>query len=161
MANERSVFIQVMEKPERNVILKRGSKAADYFAYCEEVGCDIWGILTSIKSLCGGPLGLWLPEKYRDGASEYVEGVEVATDYDGIIPDGFHVITLPSATYLMLQSEPFEEEDDCEAIDSLQSAMRRYDPNFIGYQWDETNPRIQLEPRGERGYIELKAVTRL
>ena len=28
----------------------------------------------------------------------------------------------------------------------------------IGYSWDETNPRIQLEPRGERGYIELKAI---
>ena len=24
--------------------------------------------------------------------------------------------------------------------------------------WDDTNPRIQLEPRGERGYIELRAV---
>lgn len=30
--------------------------------------------------------------------------------------------------------------------------------SVIGYAWDNSNPRIQLEPRGERGYIELKAI---
>lgn len=45
-----------------------------------------------------------------------------------------------------------------EQILAVQSAMRKYDPSLIGYEWDETNPRIQLEPRGERGYIELRAV---
>lgn len=29
---------------------------------------------------------------------------------------------------------------------------------YIVYCWDDNNPRIQLEPRGNRGYIELKAV---
>ncbi len=29
---------------------------------------------------------------------------------------------------------------------------------MIGYEWDEESPRIQLEPRGERGYIELRAI---
>ena len=38
--------------------------------------------------------------------------------------------------------------------------MGRYDPTAIGYHWDDTAPRIQLEPRGERGYIELRAVKR-
>ena len=36
--------------------------------------------------------------------------------------------------------------------------MDRYDPKNIGYEWDETNPRIQLEPIGSRGYIELRPV---
>lgn len=36
--------------------------------------------------------------------------------------------------------------------------MNGYDPDIIGYCWDDSNPRIQLEPRGNRGYIELKAV---
>ncbi|MGL5512945.1 MAG: helix-turn-helix transcriptional regulator, partial [Sporomusa sp.] len=39
------VFTQVIERPARKLILKRGTKAADYFAYCEEVGCDVWGML--------------------------------------------------------------------------------------------------------------------
>ncbi len=46
----------------------------------------------------------------------------------------------------------------CEAITAVQQSMNRYDPSVIGYEWDDTNPRIQLEPRGGRGYIELKAV---
>ena len=36
--------------------------------------------------------------------------------------------------------------------------MDSYDPAVIGYRWDDENPRIQLEPRGERGYIELRPV---
>ena len=159
MANEKSVFIQVMEKPARKVVIKRGIAAADYFAYCEEVGCDVWGVLTSMKSLCGEPVCLWLPQQYRKpGTSEYVQGVEVEVDYDGPVPDGFDVIDLPAATYLMFQSEPFPEEDYCEAIDSLQAAMDKYEPSVIGYAWDDANPRIQLEPIGKRGYIELHAV---
>lgn len=60
----------------------------------------------------------------------------------------------------MFQGEPFAEEDFCEAIQAVQEAMDRYDPGLIGYRWDDENPRIQLEPRGGRGYIELRAVKR-
>ena len=87
-----------------------------------------------------------------------MQGVEVSADYDGPEPEGFDVIDLPAATYLMFQCETFAEEDYCEAIDSLQAAMDKYDPSVIGYRWDDTNPRIQLEPIGKRGYIELRAV---
>jgi AraC family transcriptional regulator len=98
METVTSVFIQVIEKPARKVIIKRGEKATEYWSYCEEVGCDVWGILTSMKSLCGEPVCLRLPEKYRKpGTSEYVQGVEVALDYNGAVPDGFDVIELPAA----------------------------------------------------------------
>ena len=60
----------------------------------------------------------------------------------------------------MFQGEPFAEENYCEAIIAVQQAMNGYDPSVIGYAWDNENPRIQLEPRGERGYIELRAVKR-
>jgi hypothetical protein len=36
--------------------------------------------------------------------------------------------------------------------------MGKYNPEAIGYQWDADNTRIQLEPIGTRGYIELKAI---
>lgn len=161
MENLQSVFVQVIRKPERKVIIKRGIKAEDYFSYCEEVGCDVWGLLTSMDSLCGEPVCLWLPEAYKKpNTSTYVQGVEVASDYSGPIPEGFDVISLPEAEYLMFQGEPFKEEDYCEAIAGLQHAIKRYNPEVIGYEWDDSNPRIQLEPRGERGYIELRAVKR-
>lgn len=159
MKELQSVFVQLMRKPERKVILKRGIKADDYFAYCEEVGCDVWGLLSSMDSLCGEPVCLWLPEQYRKpDTSVYVQGVEAEPDYDGVIPEGFDVITLPEAEYLVFQGEPFREEDYCDAILAVQHSMQQYDPSVIGYEWDDENPRIQLEPRGERGYIELRAV---
>ena len=96
--NLQCVFIQVLSKPARKVLIKRGVKAADYFSYCEEVGCDIWGLLTSMDALGGEPVSLWLPEKYRQpGTSAYVQGVEVPADYAGPLPAGFDVITLPAA----------------------------------------------------------------
>lgn len=159
MENVKNVFIQMVNKPRRKVIIKRGRKAEHYFDYCEEVGCDIWGTLLSMDSLCGEPVCLWLPEAYKKpGTSTYVQGVEMADDYTGSIPEGFDIMTLPAAEYLMFQGEPFDEEDYCDAIDAVQASMDRYNPSVIGYRWDDSNPRIQLEPRGERGYIELKAV---
>ena len=159
LVTNQNVFIQVIHKPRRKVIIKRGIKADNYFDYCGEVGCDVWGTLLSMDSLCGEPVCLWLPEQYKlPETSTYVQGVEVAADYDGVIPEGFDVITLPETDYLMFQGEPFNEEDYCDAIFAVQTAMDRYEPSVIGYCWDDLNPRIQLEPRGERGYIEMRAV---
>lgn len=162
MPDLQTVYVQVMHKPERLCIIKRGVRAEDYFAYCEEVSCDIWGILLSMRSLCGEPVCLWLPEKFKKpGTSTYVQGVEVETDYLGIIPEGFDVIRLPEAEYLLFQGLPFREEDYCDAIAAVQQAIAQYRPETIGYCWDDENPRIQLEPRGQRGYMELRAVKKL
>ena len=159
MSNIQPIFIQVIHKPERLCIIKRGNAAEDYFSYCEEVSCDVWGVLMSMKSLCGEPVSMWLPPKYKKpNTSTYVQGVEVEADDMGIIPEGFDTIRLPEAEYLMFQGQPFREEDYCEAIRTVQAAMDSYDPSVIGYRWDDENPRIQLEPRGQRGYIELRPV---
>ena len=159
MSDTRNVFIQVVEKPARKVILKRGIRATEYWSYCEEVGCDVWGLLTSIRSISGEPVCLFLPEKFRNpAANEYVQGVEVEPDYAGEIPEGFEVIDLPASTYLLFRGEPFAEEDYVAAIGEIWDAEKKYDPAFIGFEWDNENPRIQLEPRGERGYIELVPV---
>ena len=159
MSEVKSVFVQVIEKPERKVIIKRGKTAKHYFEYCNEVGCDVWGLLCSMKSISGEPVCLWLPEKYiPEGTSEYVQGVEVATDYAGEVPEGFDIIELPKCKYIMFQGEPFEEEDFCEAVEQVWNAIKKYKPETIGYTWDDSNPRIQLEPIGTRGYIELHPV---
>lgn len=159
---ETDVYIQIIHKPERKVILKRGIKASHYFDYCDEVGCDVWGLLTSMHSISGEPVCLWLPEQYRTpGTSEYVQGVEVATDYDGVIPEGFDTILLPEADYMLFQGEPFKEEEYCAAIEGVQEAIKRFDPTTRGYVWDKENPRIQLEPIGSRGYREMLAVKKM
>ena len=162
MEDPKSVFIQVIEKPARKALIKRGVKASDYWSYCQEVGCDVWGLLRSIPSISGEPVCLWLPASCRKpGTSEYVQGAEVSRDYSGPVPEGFDVICLPEASYLMFQGEPFEEEDYCQAIEELKASIEKYDPSLIGYAWDSENPRIQLEPIGRRGYIELLPVKKL
>lgn len=162
MSNIQPIFIQIIRRPERLCIIKRGKCAEDYFPYCKEVSCDVWGILMSMKSLCGEPISMWLPPKYKEpNTSTYVQGVEVETDYTGMIPEGFDTIHLPETEYLMFQGQPFREEDYCEAIRIVQAAMNSYDPSVIGYRWDDESPRIQMEPRGQRGYIELRAVRRI
>ena len=159
MDNVRSVFVQQVKKPRRKVIIKRGVKAEDYFAYCGEVGCDVWGVLTSMNSLCGEPVCMWLPRRLvKPGTSVYVQGVEVPEDYSGAVPEGFDIIDLPECDYLMFQGEPFREEDYCEAIAAVQTAVSRYAPEVSGWEWDADSAMIRLEPIGDRGYIEVLPV---
>ena len=162
MSEVKSIFVQVVEKPARKVIIKRGITATEYFQYCEEVGCDVWGLLCSMKSISGEPVCLWLPKHLiPEGTSQYVQGVEVPLDFDGQIPEGFDMIELPNCKYMMFQGEPFAEEDFEEAILQMWDAIKKYHPETVGYCWDTSNPRIQLEPIGARGYIELHPVKSL
>ena len=159
MENTRYIFIQQVIKPARKVILKRGIQSDNYWDYSNEVGCDVWGLLKSIPSISGEPVCLFLPEAMRNPKeNSYVQGCEVSLDYDGVVPEGFELIEMPAADYLMFQGEPFDEEDYEEAIREIWDAEQKYNPEIIGYQWDDSNPRIQLEPIGTRGYIELIAV---
>lgn len=159
MENLQNVLIQSIYKPARKVLIKRGISAKDYMTYCEEVGCEIWEQLVAMESLCGEPVCLWLPKKYiKSGTSTYVQGVEVPTDYNGAIPEGFDLIELPAANYLMFQSEPYAEENFTDAIDVIWNAIYNYNPALLGYEWDDEIPRIQLAPISSRGYIELRAV---
>lgn len=163
MENEKgnsTVFVQVVERPERKLILLRGKKATHYFEYCEEVGCDVWGILSSIKDALYEPAGFWLPKHLiTEGTSQYVQGVEVPPDYQGEVPEGFEVITLPPCKMMIFQGEPYEDEKFGEAIEQLWKVMKEYNPELYGFKYaDEDGPRFQMEPQGYRGYIEGRPV---
>lgn len=82
-------------------------------------------------------------------------------EYSGEVPEGFDVIELPACSYLMFQGEPFEEAEFGEAISQVSAAIKKYNPESLGYRWDTENPKIQLEPVGTRGYIELHAVKKI
>lgn len=155
-----TVFVQVVERPARRLIVKRGRKATHYFEYCEEVGCDVWPALGSIEGALGEPMGLWLPERFRaPGTSEYVQGVEVPADHAGPVPEGHDVIDLPPCQLMVFQGPPFEEKDFEAAITSLWDVMNAYRPETYGFAWaDDDAPRFQLEPQGYRGYIEGRPV---
>jgi AraC-like DNA-binding protein len=123
-----TVFVQVVERPSRKVILKRGIKATHYFEYCEEVG-DVWGVLSGINEAMYEPAGMWLPDKLvTPGTSKYVQGVEVPVDYKGEVPEGFEVIDLPPCKMMVFQGEPFDDENFGDAIEELWEVMNDSNP---------------------------------
>lgn len=155
-----TVFVQVLDRPARKMIVKRGTKANHYFEYCEEVGCDVWEQLAAIPNALQEPLGMWLPDCLRPpGTSEYIQGVEVAADFDGEVPEGFEVTDLPACKMMVFQGPPFEDKDFEQAIASLWEVMKSYKPETYGFSWaDGDGPRFQLKPEGYRGYIEGRPV---
>ena len=161
MANENTIFVQAVDRPARRLILLRSTRATEYFEYCEEVGCDVWGVLESIKGALGEPYGMWLPDSLRTpGTSTYAQGVEVPPDYAGAIPEHMDTIDLPACKYLVFQGQPYPDEQMGQAIGAVWKAMENYTPELYGWRWaDETAPRFQLAPISERGYIEGRPVT--
>ena len=154
------VFVQIVARPARKMILKRSKKATHYFEYCEELGCEIYAQLGQIKQAIHEPMGLWLPKNLqRPGTSVYAQGVEVPADFSGTVPEGFELIALPPCTLMVFQGPPFDEKNFEQAIFSLWDVMKTYQPELYGYEWaDEDAPRFQLEPVGYRGYMEGRPV---
>ena len=157
---KQTIFTQVTERPKRKLILKRGIKAKEYFGYCEEVGCDVWAVLESVKGALYEPAGFWLPEKLiTEGTSKYVMGVEVPFEYKGAVPKGFEMIELAQCNVMFFQGEPYDDSEFDSAIADIWDAMEKFDPKRFGYEWaDDDSPRFQLMPVGQRGYIEARPV---
>lgn len=163
MKDTAIIFTQIVERPKRKLILKRGVKATDYFEYCEEVGChdeghsNPWVILSQIKEAINEPAGCWLPKSMIiEGTSEYVHAVEVSYDYKGDLPEGFELIDLEPCKMLVFQGEPYNDEEFENAIGALWERIKKFNPEVYGYEYDNSiAPRMQLEPQGWRGYIEL------
>lgn len=58
--------------------------------------------------------------------------------------------------------KPFEEEDFDAAIEALREHIASFDPTLHGFYYEEdTAPSFQLEPQGQRGYIEARLVSAL
>ncbi|MFB0919392.1 MAG: AraC family transcriptional regulator [Oscillospiraceae bacterium] len=153
------VFVQVVERPARKALVRRGVNAADYFTYCEEVGCEIWGLLTSVKEALYEPIGMWLPAGMRKGASEYIQGVELPLDYCKPVPEGYELTEFPPCKIMVFQGPPYNDDDFEEAINELWEFISTFDPKLYGYEWAVSDgPRFQLAPMGYRGYIEARPV---
>ena len=160
---KQTVFTHVIERPKRKLMMKRGIRAEEYFGYCDEVGCDVWGILESIKGTTYEPAGFWLPEKLmKKGTSRYVLGVEVPEDHDGKVPEGFEMIGLEPCKVMVFTGEPYDDKDFEDAIRDIWGAIDKFDISFYGFEWaDDDAPRFQLMPVGKRGYIEARPVREL
>lgn len=158
----QTIFTQVIDKPARKLILLRGQRATHYFEYCDEVGCEVWGVLSSIKEALGEPMGIWLPEQMiPSGTSSYVQGVEVPLEYDKSLPDGYEMIELPAEKVMIFQGEPYDDAYFESAIQSFQQSVLKFNPHIYGFEYDPKGMSFQLEPQGYRGYMEGKTVITL
>ncbi len=160
MQHTQTVFLREMDKPQRQMIIRRSASADNYWDYCNQVGCDVWGVLLSIPNALGAPMGAWLPPSLRLHATgSYVQGVEVPMNYDPLlVPQGYELMELPAQKFLEFHGQPFAEEEYCQAIEQVQEAIEEYDPSIIGLQYDPNGLRLQMEPVGATGYIELIGV---
>ena len=158
--NVNTVFVQVVDRPARKLILLRAKTAEGYFEYANEVGCDIWDTLTGIKDALYELIGMWLPDNLRPpDTSIYAQGVEVPLDYSGEIPEGCEIIDLKPCKMMIFQGQPYDDKNFEQAIGDLWEVMKTYKPEIYGFKWaDEDGPRFQLEPQGYRGYIEGRPV---
>jgi AraC family transcriptional regulator len=156
----KAIFVQIVERPNRKLLLLRAKTATEYFAYCEEVGCDVWGILTSVTDALYEPIGLWLPPAMRkEGTSEYVQGVEVPLTFSKPLPEGFDLIDLPAGKVMIFQGEPYDDDHFMDEVGAVMETIERFQPEVYGYAFDDANaPRFQLAPMGYRGYIEGRPV---
>ena len=167
--NTKVIFTQVVERPARKLILRRSKRATHYFEYCEEVGCGAnnnsipWDYLTTLKEALNEPVGVWLPENMRpEGTGIYAHCVEVPANYAGGIPEGFDVIDLAPCKLLVFQGEPYRDENFEEAVLGCMSLIEKFNPEVYGYRYaEDLAPKIQLEPWGWRGYIEMRPIRKL
>lgn len=155
----KTFFVQIIEFPKRKLIYyPYHGEADDYFSYVEKVGCDIWGVLCSIKEALYEPVGLWFPKEIKPkDCSTYVHGVEVPLDFQKELPEGYEIMELEACSMMTFQGQPYQNELYGVAIDYLQEQIDCYDPMLYGYCWDDgVAPRVQLVPEGYRGYIEAR-----
>jgi len=158
-----TVFVQVVDRPARKLILKRGIKSTHYFEYCDEVGCDVEQETKNIKDALYEPCGMWLPKNLqKPGTSEFVMGVEMPADFKGKVPKGYEIIDLKPCKMMVFQGPPFEDANFGQAIMDLWEVLETYNPELYGFAWaDEDGPRLELAPQGYRGHIELLPVRQL
>ena len=159
MQNEkvsRTVTVTAVKRPARKLILLRAkeTKGGDYFAYCEEMGCEWEGLLNSIAEKIAPAALLTLPQNLVvSSTSDTAAGVEVPADYGKAIPDGYDIIDLPPCTMLFFNGAPYEDENDfCIAIDIVWEAVDSYNPDFYGWQAaPKLAPRFNFGAKEELG----------
>ena len=144
MHSERKVPLAVtvtpIHKPARKMIILRSIHATEYFSYCEEVGCENWGVYESVAEALDGPALLTLPEDLiAPGTSATASGIEVPLDYAKQLPEGYELIELPECEMLAFTGMPFEDPEDYgEAIGIVWEAICSYKPELYGYQFDNS-----------------------
>lgn len=149
MRNEKvsgTVTVSTVERPARKIIFLRVPTATDYFAACEEVGCDWEGLLNSIPEKFDTAAGGQLPRHLvAPGTGGHAFMVEVPLGYDKSLPEGYEISDLPPCTYLYFCGMPFDDLNDFPiAIGILNEAMEQYPLEKFGWRRSDSAPELGM-----------------
>lgn len=100
---------------------------------------------------------------YENGKKGYFYGTGVLPDYDGPIPKGFEIRTIPASYYLVFGHPKYDFwKDNGEVMSRVESLAWNFDPNSLGYAWnEETCQDYQRHMWNDRGYQVLRPVVKL
>lgn len=160
----RVVTATIIEKPACKLVLLRGIKSTDYFSYCEEMGCDIWGVLESIPEAIDKVAFVELPPTMITGGTGRVAcAVEVPTDFNSSVPIDCSIIDIPEHKAIWFQGAPYEEENWFgEAHSEMNQAVKNYKPELHGLTFaSDTYPIFHYGTSAETGCREVVPVRNL
>lgn len=132
--------IRVEHIPKHKYIGIWDISATDYMNFWNKHDCDkTCGIIDSMSHVSHPIVTChtagWF---YEDRKKGYFYGFGVPNDYDGIIPDGFEIRTIPASDYIVFFHPPFDYLKDCgEVMNRVEKLAWNYDPTAKGYEWNE------------------------
>jgi len=118
-------------------------EAGDYGKFWSRHDCDtVCGIIDSMSHvshpIVTGHTAGWF---YENGKKGYFYGFGVPEDYDGEIPEGFEIRSIPASDYLVFYHPPFDFlKDNGEVMGRVENLAWNYDPAKHGnvcYEWNE------------------------
>ena len=100
---------------------------------------------------------------YENGRRGYFYGLGVPLDFDGGIPEGFEIRTVPESYYLVFGHPPFDFLKDCaEVMKRVESLAWHFVPSSKGYAWNEERcPDYQRHYPEGIGYEVLRPVRKV
>lgn len=148
----RTVTVSAVERPARKLIYLR-YRAADYFAACQEVGCQWEGFYNSIPEKFDTAAGGRLPDfLIQPGQGENAFFVEVPLSYDKPLPPGYEIAELPPCTYLYFNGQPFEDGNDFPiAIGIVDEAIASYPFARFGWKISTQAPFLGMGAEPDTG----------
>lgn len=161
---KNAVTVTFQKRPARKMVVKYSKTGVDYWSFCQEQGCDWEGLLLSIPERMDIPAFLSLPPAMiPEGMASGAVGIEVPANWQGQVPEGYHLVEMPAMELAYFQSPPYEQEDDFPlAIQSVFAAYEGYDPALYGYAFDTDSAPVMnfgaFRESGARIAVPVKGV---
>lgn len=114
--------------------------AKHYGDFWEKHDCDtVCGMIESMSNVAHpivtGHTAGWF---YENGKKGYFYGLGVADDYDGEIPEGFEIRSIPASYYMVFYHPRFDYlKDNGEVMGRVENLAWNYRPENKGWAWNE------------------------